>query len=132
MASSEASEEEKLAIQLLLRLAQNKSLTVDQRLQASTVILMMQPARYLERAQVIQTVLALLNGEAASQHLKKHWVPISIRPEVSDIPVIVELAKQKMLPIEIRDEMYQVLRSRGPPIRQNHSSRAKRHHGGYF
>ncbi len=65
--------------------------------------------RYLERAQVIQTVLALLDGEAASQLLKKHWTPISIRSEVSDIPVIVELAKQKMLPTEIRDEMYQVL-----------------------
>jgi hypothetical protein len=64
-------------------------------------------SRYLERAQVIQTVLTLLDGEAASQHLKKHWVPVSIRPDVSDIPVIVELAKQKLLPTEIRDELYQ-------------------------
>jgi hypothetical protein len=112
--SPKASEEQRLAIQVLLRLVQNKSLTVDQRLQASTEILTMQPTRYLERAQAIQTVLASLHGEAASQHLKKHWAPISISPEVSDIPVIVELAKQKMLPTEIRDEMYQVLRRMVP------------------
>lgn len=102
------------ATQVLWQLGHDSSIPIEQRLRAATVFLTVRDANYLDRAQAVQTVLAL-KGEDAKQYLEKHWqgIPMSIPPkkvDIPDIPYIVELARQEMLPIGARDEMYRILR----------------------
>jgi hypothetical protein len=71
-------------------------------------------------------VLILIQGEAARNYLADRWqsksygmrqptvFDMSEQTKLSDIPYIVELAQQELLPAEARDEMYQILRDMVP------------------
>ena len=107
-------EERKQATQILWQLAYDSNIPIDQRLRAVTVFLTVGEASYPDRAQAVQTVLAL-KGEEARQYLEQHWqgIAMSVPPkkvDIPDIPYIVELARQEMVPVGVRDEMYRVLR----------------------
>ena len=115
------SEEQRQAAQRLWQLAQKQELPFDLRLQVATVPLAERIANYPDRAQAVQLILGMIHGEAAKHYFEEIWVPIvtsvSQKTEnISDLPFIAELANQEMLPVQIRDEMYQLLNNMVPKL----------------
>ena len=95
------------------QLAQNQNLSVEQKLQATTFLLSEMNATYAGRAQAVRVVVALVQGVKVRQYFNANWQPMSSRSNeanMSDIPFLVELVKQELLPTEVRDEMYRMLR----------------------
>jgi len=110
-------EEERSAIQMLLYTAQNQSLIIDQRLGATTEILMKGLASsysYSDRAQAVRIVLRLLPYEEARNYLEEHWHDEGYRADISDILSLAELVRQELLPPSARDKMHQILRDMVP------------------
>jgi energy-coupling factor transporter ATP-binding protein EcfA2 len=104
-------------LQIFQQLAQNQHLSVDARLQASAVLLSAANTTYSDRLEAVRTVLTLDRGERAEVYLKEYWQPIdnrSHKANVSDIPFLIELVHQELLPTEARDEVYRTLRQLVP------------------
>ena len=106
---SETSEGEKNLIHYLLHITRNVNFIVEERLQAATVVLQ-ESYRPSEKIQALQTIYKLMPEDKASQHIANHWANsyrkagISAnKVEISEIPCIIEMAKNEMLPEKIRD-----------------------------
>jgi len=110
------SEERQRAVRMLAQLAEDDNLSKDQQLQVATIPFTVAGANYTDRLKAVRTVLLLVQREEAKQHFVKYWQPVGLlnNPELSDIPHIVELAQEEILPTEARDEMYRTLRQMIP------------------
>ncbi|MBV9259012.1 MAG: hypothetical protein JO215_13445, partial [Ktedonobacteraceae bacterium] len=116
-ASLPRSENRQQAAQILWKQAQENTLPLEQRLQAATPPLTVRDANYPDRAQAIRIILTLQQREDARAHLEHYWQPVSVsnnRAEPSDIPALIELVQQELLPLEVRDEIYRILRQLVP------------------
>jgi uncharacterized protein YerC/energy-coupling factor transporter ATP-binding protein EcfA2 len=112
MCSLSRSEKQQQASQILWQLAQKQELTLEERLRIATVPLTVKEANYPDRVQSVEMVFALLPEGAAKHYLAEQWRAIDTRSskaEVVDIPYIVKLVRQEMLPEKIRDEVYMML-----------------------
>src|SRR6266487_120228 len=104
------------AAQILWQQAQNEQLSTEQRLEAATVPLTIGDSSYPDRAQAVRLILPFKQGEDARAYLEKYWQPVSsgIRSEPSDIPAMIELIQQSLLPTSARDKIYRTLRQMVP------------------
>jgi hypothetical protein len=80
---------------------------------------------FAERATTIQELLTFVSKETAADLLKEKWISMSLLHErlllpeepgeprydtyIMDIPAILELCKQDVIPIVARNELYRVL-----------------------
>ncbi len=105
------------AIKILWQQAQDKTLPAEQRLEAATIPLTVGDSSYPDRAQAVRSILTLKHGEDARTYIEKYWQPVSSssnKTEPSDIPAMIELIQQDLLPTEARDEMYRTLKQMVP------------------
>ena len=114
--SSRESEGRQQATQMLFYLVNDQRLTLDQRLQVATVpITCHGHVSYQDGAQSVRMVRDMLLGEEARHYLEERWRSVMFdKPETADIPYLVELIKQELLPTEARNEMYSWLRQMVP------------------
>jgi hypothetical protein len=105
----------------LWSIAQHSTASPVLRLQAAAVPLDIASANYIDRAQAVHMIKALVQDNLISEaevkhYLAEHWTPISATytPRKPDIPAIYDLAKQELLPEMARNEMYVVLRELVP------------------
>ena len=116
-ASLPRSENRQQAGQILLKQAQDDTLLPELRLEAAITPLIVRDANYPDRAQAIRVILTLRQGEDARAYLEQYWQPVSVssnRVEPADIPALIELLQQELLPVEVRDELYKTLRQMVP------------------
>lgn len=105
------------AIKILWQQAQDETLPAEQRLEAATIPLTVGDSSYPDRAQAVRSILTLKQGEDARAYIEKYWQPVSSssnKTEPSDIPAMIELIQQDLLPTEARDEMYRTLKQMVP------------------
>ncbi len=109
-------ESRQLAVQILWQLARNEQLPTGQRLEAATTPLTVGDSSYPDRAQAVHLILSFKQGEEARAYLEKYWQPVSNgnRSEPSDIPAMIELIQQALLPTSARDKLYRTLRQMVP------------------
>src|SRR6266702_4440320 len=133
---------EQQAIQMLWQLVQEPCLTIEQKLSLVAIPLKkvisiflqeddhrgltnFQNVNYQDRAHAVRVVLTLLQKEDAKQFIEKHWQPINVsqsineikyKVDASDIPPLIELARQHVLPMEERDKIYRILREMIPQL----------------
>jgi hypothetical protein len=116
--SPSKSELRQQAAQLLAQLSEDAGLSKNQRLQAATAPLTIADPNYADRAQAVQKVLTLIQGEEAKQHFARYWHAVSAgsskSQESSDIPYIAQFAREELLLTGIRDEMYLILHAMIP------------------
>ena len=110
-------EERKLAKQITEQILQKQELTIDQQLQLVAIPITTFNTAYADKAYAIQMILSILQGEAARQYLEEHWQMEDNsyyydqgEVETSDVPFIIELLKQELLPSKVRDCLYRTLR----------------------
>ncbi len=111
--SPSQSDEEKPAISLLWQLTEQQGLTFEQKLHLATQPLAFPESKYQDKVKAVQTILGLMQPEAAKHYIAKHWLPFNISSQkiaLSDIPHLIELIKQEILPPPIRNIMYEKLR----------------------
>jgi hypothetical protein len=115
-ASLPRSANRELAIQTLWKQAQDDTLAPEIRLKAATTPLTVGDANYPDRAQAIRVILTLKLGEEARIYLKQYWQPIltNNRAEPSDVPALIELIQQDIVPLDARDEIYRILKQMVP------------------
>jgi hypothetical protein len=116
-ASMSRSENRKQAVQVLWKQAQDNTLSPELRLEAATTPLMVRDTNYTDRIQAIRIILTLKQGEDARAHVEYSWQPMLVngnRVESNDIPAMIELLQQELLPVVVRDEMYRILRQMVP------------------
>ncbi len=104
-------------IKILWQQAQDETLPAEQRLEAATIPLTVGDSSYPDRAQAVRSILTLKQGEDARTYIEKYWQPVSSssnKTEPSDIPAMIELIQQDLLPTEARDEMYRTLKQMVP------------------
>ena len=96
---------------MIWQLAQEPDLTTDRRIQVVRIPLATNEANYSERAEAVRILLDLVQGEAAKQYLKDSWLSADAdkKVDISHISSLIDLAKQEMLPTEIRNEVYKIL-----------------------
>ncbi|MDQ2888022.1 MAG: hypothetical protein M3Y39_18270, partial [Chloroflexota bacterium] len=104
------------AAQMLWQQAQNEHLPTEQRLDAATTPLTIGDSSYPDRARAVRLILSFKQGEEARSHLEKYWQPVSNgnRSEPADIPAMIELIQQALLPIGARDKLYRTLKQMVP------------------
>jgi NACHT domain len=104
------------AAQTLWQQAQSAQLPTEQRLDAATTPLTVGDSSYPDRAQAVRLLLSFKQGEEARSYLEKYWQPVSNgnRSEPSDIPAMIELIQQSLLPTSARDKLYRTLRQMVP------------------
>jgi hypothetical protein len=111
------SENREQAVQVLWKQAQNDTLSPELRLEAATTPLMIRDANYTDRVQAIRIILTLKQGKDARTHFAYYWQPMLVngnRVEPNDIPAMIELLQQELLPVVVRDELYRILRQMVP------------------
>ncbi|MBA2393022.1 MAG: NACHT domain-containing protein [Ktedonobacteraceae bacterium] len=104
------------AIQVLWKWAQDATLPTKIRLEATKTPLMVGDANYPDRAHAVQIILTLKQKEEARTYLEQHWQPVlqHNRVEPSDVPALIELLQQDVLPMDVRDEIYRILKQMVP------------------
>ncbi len=104
------------AVQILWQQAQHPTLPKKLRLEAATAPLTIRDSSYPDRARAVRLILTFTQGEEARAYLEKHWQPISSgsRSEPSDIPAMIELIQQDLLPTSARDKLYRILKQMVP------------------
>lgn len=109
-------ESRQLAAQVLWQQAQNEQLPPEQRLDAATTPLTVGDSSYPDRAQAVRLILSFKQEEEARSYLEKYWQPVSHgnRREPSDIPTMIELIQQALLPTSARDKLYRTLKQMVP------------------
>jgi hypothetical protein len=117
--SAKDSEEEQQATQRLWHLAQKSDIPMFLRLQIASIPLSETVKNYQNKDHAIKLILGMVDGKAAKHYIEEKWQPIVKRgsipsAEISDIPFIIEIAKEEMLPTKIKDEMYQILNNMVP------------------
>jgi hypothetical protein len=133
-----------LAFQLLFALAQRPELTTDEAeklaqalyqrsqpgarairnmpfdqflLHSVTAILKSTAAQYWEKEQAVNMLMQMVSKEVARSYLKLCWKPSkSDKTDPLDPLALVELVQEELLPLEVRDEIYQILRRAASPI----------------
>ncbi len=110
------SPERQQAAQKLWQLTSDQDLCLDQRLQSALVPLTVQDANYADRVQSLRIAFSLTDEEVVIRQIKKRWRSIggNSKAQAADIPYLVNLVKDERLPIEVRDEVYNVLESMIP------------------
>jgi NACHT domain len=105
------------AVQILWKQAQDDTLASEMRLKAATKPLIVGDANYPDRAQALRIILTLKQRDEARAYLEQYWQPVLMsnnRTELSDIPALIELIQQDVLPIDARDEIYRTLKQMVP------------------
>lgn len=133
-----------LAFQMLFTLAQRPELTIDEAeklaqvlyercqlgakaarnvpfdqflLHSVTAILKNTAAPYWEKEQAVNMLMQMVNKEVARSYLKLRWKPSkSDKTDPPGVLALVELVREDTLPLEIRDEMYRLLRRASSPV----------------
>jgi len=115
-ASLPRSANRELGIQTLWKQAQDDTLAPEIRLKAATTPLVVGDANYPDRAQAVRVILTLKQGEEARAYFEEYWQPVltNNRAEPSDVPALVELIQQDVLPLDARDEIYRILKQMVP------------------
>jgi hypothetical protein len=110
------SEEERQAAEVLWQSVQKPTLTAEQKLNVVSIFIKMPSVNYMDMLQSIQFLISLLGEVGAKTFLEKHQQDIDINEEasVTDLPYIVRLTQNKILPSMHRDKMYKVLREMIP------------------
>lgn len=96
---------------LLLRIAQDEQLSPEQRRSALAELLQyIHSWSWSQVAQIIQLVFTLQAEQEARTLLREHWN--RAKPAtVNNIPILVELAQQELLPSQVRDQIYEMLQN---------------------
>ena len=110
------SEVERQAAELLWQVVQKPTLTAEQKLNVVSVFIKLPSVNHIDMLQSIQFLMSLLGEGGAKTFLEKHQQDIDINGEasVTDLPYIVRLTQNKILPSIHRDKMYTVLREMVP------------------
>jgi hypothetical protein len=99
------------AWQLLLRIAQDKKLSREQRRRALIELLQyINSWSWSRTAQIIRLVSTLQTQQEARTLLNTHWTG-TYPATVNDTPVLVELVRQELVPPRVRDQIYKALQS---------------------
>ncbi len=116
--SHERSGAQRQAVHFLLGIAQNGDIASNLRLSAVAESFSTTRMKYSERLQAIQMAFMLLDTDAIGHFFEEHWSPIDeyVEPQISDLPALSQLVMDARLPIQIRDEFYQILRRTVPQI----------------
>jgi hypothetical protein len=110
--------ERHLARQIMVQLLQNQDLTGEQILQLAVIPLTTKVPNFADLSHSVEMILSIIQGETAKEYFKKHFQMMTGRfyidayyeVDASDVPYLIELARQEMLPIEIRNAMFRLLR----------------------
>lgn len=117
---------QRLLIQRLQHLYQEHNGTEKHRQCAQAILLVLPFSNYADKASAIQAIAALLPQDEAKCCIAAYWRSAQGSLEEGEIPFIVELVQQELLPTEIRDELYQLLFSLVPRFRQGFPPRGLR------
>jgi len=116
--SSPGTEEERLAAQKLLTVARSENFTLNYQSLAIEILLASEKEDYSDKIQAVQMALSLLEEGAIRQFLEEHWHTTgNKKAKSSDIKLLLELARNNILPTKIRDEMYELLQQLVPQFR---------------
>jgi hypothetical protein len=97
---------------LLWQIAQSQDLTLDQRLQITIIPFNEERVdNYPDIVKAVQVVLNMLDPEEAKHYFKEHLTTKKRypRPMPSDIPYVIKLIEQDLLPMSIRETLYRLL-----------------------
>ena len=95
--------------QLLVRITQDKKLSPEQRRSALVKLLkFINSWSWSQTAQIIQIVFTLQAEQEARTLLSTHWTSTKTAT-VNDIPTLIELAQQELLPLQVRNQIYAAL-----------------------
>jgi hypothetical protein len=119
------SDERQFALHVIQQVVQNQSASVEQRLREALVPLKVRQNNFTDRAFAVRMIRTLMQREEVENLLAQNWEPMPFGEErrntrteqttpnhdafIPVIPSIVDLVKQDVLPVEARDEMYQLL-----------------------
>jgi hypothetical protein len=112
--SKKDTDERQQALQILRQSVQNQSISFDLRLQSASIPLIVENASYQDKEQAIQDVLSLLDSKNAQLYLADHFIYSAKKANISDVPHIIRILENSILPATIHDNMYRLLRDMVP------------------
>ena len=115
--SSVGSEERKLLVQLIFQMVKNQNFTTDQRLLSIANLFSKAETSskgyniFSVRLQAMEIAFSLLQEADIKRYFEKYWKRIEQPIELveSDVPMLDRFAREERLPIQLRNEMYQLL-----------------------
>src|SRR5437660_6286698 len=108
---------------MLWQLIQDERATADQHLYIITVPISSWNSNYLDKVQAMEKLFVLLQEDQIMNYVEKHWpdsYSLDIQPE--EIPCIVAIAQQQLLPSRVRNDMYHLLSRSVPQFDKIHPS----------
>jgi hypothetical protein len=111
--SPSKSEEENQAFQILWRQIQRQDISSQERLQIAIVPFTLNKPNYSHQVEVLRLLLSFDQKESVKDLMKEKWEEMfyisTQRARVADIPAIIELATQEILPAAARNNLYRIL-----------------------